>query len=114
MIAIHRVEQCIKDCLDCYRICARTLEHCLGKGGPHAEPGHVQLLIDCMSICRSSADFMVRGSRHHPLVCRACAEICRECARDCRRIDDDREMQRCAEMCERCATECERMTVATV
>ncbi len=60
------MEECIQNCLDCYRVCLEMVTHCLQMGGRHAEASHIRLLLDCVEICRTSADFMLRGSpRHH-------------------------------------------------
>jgi hypothetical protein len=103
------MQQCIRNCLDCYRVCLETLNHCLLKGGKHAEAGHIRLLLDCAEICRTSADFMIRGSDLHGRTCGVCAEVCRRCAEDCEGLADDEPMKACAEMCRRCAESCQRM-----
>lgn len=99
----------LRDCLDCYEACIRTEEHCLEMGGRHVQAEHLRLLRDCASICRVSADFMLRGSAHAPALSRVCAEICRRCADDCASFAGDTEMKKCAEQCRRCAESCERM-----
>lgn len=104
--------QCAKECRTCYETCVSTLQHCLEKGGKHAAAEHVRLLTDCIEICRTSADFLLRGSSLHPATCRACAEVSRKCAEDCRRFPDDKQMQACAEACDRCAKSCEKMSAA--
>jgi hypothetical protein len=88
--------------------------HCLEKGGRHAEPQHIRLLLDCAEICQTSANFMVRGSDLHAATCRACAEVCERCADDCERMADDEMMRRCAEICRRCAASCAQMAGAAV
>lgn len=108
------MQQCIKDCLDCYQSCVQTVQQCLTKGGKHAEPDHLTLLYDCASVCRVSADWMMRGSPRHHQTCRLCAELCRECAQDCRKFAGDKEMARCAEACDRCFKSCEKMAAAGV
>lgn len=106
------MEQCAKECLDCYQECVTTLQHCLTKGGKHVAADHVRLMTDCLEICRTSADFLLRGSSLHHATCRACAEACRKCAEDCRKFTDDKEMQACADVCDRCAKSCEKMAAA--
>ena len=56
------LQQCIQDCLDCHSICLVTASHCLHLGGPHAEAQHLQVLLDCAEVCRTSARFMLRRS----------------------------------------------------
>lgn len=83
-------------------------EHCLKTGGKHVQPEHLKLMADCAQICRTAADFMIRNSPRHGLVCRACAEICEACARDCESVG---EMEECVSACRRCAASCEQMAV---
>jgi len=110
MAGTPSMDDCIRNCTDCHTVCLETVSHCLTKGGAHAEAGHIRLLLDCVDICRTSADFMIRGSRFHYLTCGACAEICAACADQCDRMADDAMMKRCAEMCRRCAESCRAMS----
>ena len=104
------MQQCIDECLNCHSICLETVTHCLQKGGPHAEANHIRLLLDCVEICQTSANFMLRGSDLHTRTCAVCAEVCQRCAEDCERIDpNDSMMKACADACRRCAESCERM-----
>jgi hypothetical protein len=77
------MRECIENCTNCHAICIATIQHCLGKGGRHANQDHIRLMADCAQICRTSADFMIRGSERHVLTCGVCAEICQRCAEDC-------------------------------
>lgn len=103
------MQACIDQCNECHNICDETLRHCLEKGGPHAEAGHVTLLQDCMQICRTSADFMLRGSERHEKTCEVCASICEQCAEQCADMADDKQMQKCAKICRQCAESCHEM-----
>ena len=107
------VRQCIDECVRCNEVCLSTIPYCLEQGGHHAAEAHIVLLQDCATICRTSADFMLRGSDEHPRICAACAAICRRCADECDQFDDD-VMSACAEECRRCAESCERMATAVV
>ncbi len=100
---------CIQDCQSCHNICLESVAHCLGMGGEHAYPQHIQLLLDCSEICQTSANFMLRGSALHPRTCAVCAEVCERCAPSCERFTDDALMQRCAEACRVCARSCRAM-----
>ncbi len=102
------LKDCIENCTECAAVCAETVQYCLEKGGDHAAPAHVRLLLDCIDICRTSAAFMIRGSELHAETCRACAEVCARCADECSRFDDER-MEACAEACRRCAESCRAM-----
>jgi hypothetical protein len=106
------MQKCIDECLSCYSICERTAQHCLELGGKHAAPGHIRTLLDCAEICRTSAEFMLRGSQFHRQTCAVCAEVCRACEESCRGMGGDKTMKECADACRRCAESCERMASA--
>jgi hypothetical protein len=104
------MDECIRNCTECHTICMKTVTHCLGVGGKHADQAHIRMLLDCAQICATSADFMTRGSPLHRLTCGACAEICQQCADDCERMaGGDEQMLQCVEMCRRCAASCRDM-----
>jgi hypothetical protein len=107
------MRQCINACLSCYASCRETKSHCLDMGGKHAAREHQTLLSDCAEACFTSADFMLRGSKHHQRYCEICAELCQDCARDCERMaGGDQTMLRCVESCRQCADTCRRMAHA--
>lgn len=104
------LRRCIENCTACHAACLETMAHCLGRGGAHAARDHIRLLADCADICRTSADFMLRGSAHHAAVCAVCAEICELCAAECEAFPDaDAMMRDCADACRRCAASCAQM-----
>jgi len=103
------MEQCIRLCEECHHTCLETITYCLGQGGRHAEAGHIGLLLDCATICHTSADFMLRSSPLHGRICAVCAEVCGHCAQDCDQFGDDAQMKACADACRRCADSCRRM-----
>jgi hypothetical protein len=105
----EQMQDCIQQCLKCQRVCLETMTYCLDKGGAHAEPGHIRLLLDCAEICRTSADFMLRGSDLHSLTCEVCAEICSECADDCESFEGDPRLRDCERVCRACADSCQAM-----
>lgn len=106
----EEVRKCIEDCIQCYRICTETVQHCLKMGGKHAEASHIGELLDCARICDISAEFMLRSSRFQHEECRICADVCRACAESCNRLaEGDRLMLDCADTCRRCAASCDRM-----
>lgn len=104
----EQMEQCIQHCLDCHIVCTQTIPYCLQMGGAHSESDHIRLMLDCVQICQASADFMLRESPRHVLVCAACAVICARCAEACARFEDER-MDECAEVCRQCAESCQEM-----
>lgn len=103
------MQECIDRCQSCQEICLSTLTHCLEKGGKHAAPEHIQMLLACAEICDTSARFMLLDSEFHSRTCEVCAEVCDACARGCERLGDDEVMQQCAEICRRCAESCHQM-----
>ena len=104
---------CIEACTYCHAVCLHTIQHCLHKGGPHADADHIRTLTDCAEICATAADFMNRGSAMHTETCRACAAICERCAAHCQHLNDDEFMQRCIDASQKCAAMCQEMSAAT-
>ncbi len=105
----HDMNGCIDECEKCHRVCVEAASYCLEKGGRHAAPAHVRLLMDCAEICQTSANFMLRGSAAHKIICGACAEICERCAESCDGMSDDAQMKACAKTCRDCAESCRSM-----
>jgi hypothetical protein len=103
------VEQCVQNCEECHQACVELLTYCVEKGNKHTDPEHIRILRDCAEICQTSANFMLRGSKLHSLVCNVCAEICRRCAESCQKFSDDDTMRKCADMCRKCAETCQKM-----
>jgi hypothetical protein len=101
------LSKCRDACLSCQTSCIETAIHGLAKGQPHPRD-LIRLLWDCSEICATSASFMSRGSRFHPLTCRVCATLCTACAEACRGSDDPI-LARCAAACEDCARLCNEM-----
>lgn len=105
--ATNQMQDCIEECLRCYRSCfGMAMTHCLERGGKHTEPGHFRVMMACAEICRTTAHFGLMNSRHTSHVARECIEICDQCAADCDRLGD---MDECAEQCRRCARVCREM-----
>ena len=104
------MRECLRNCLECHRICTESVAHVMHGGGAHNETEHLVALLDCAQMCALHAEFMARGSPHHTHLARECAEICNACAALCEKhADPDGEMQACAEACRRCADPCSRM-----
>lgn len=102
------VESCLQSCEECHHVCVELLTYCVEKGNKHTEPDHIRVLRDCADICQTAANFMLRGSKLHALVCQACAEICLRCAESCEKMNDEK-MNMCAEICRRCSDACKKM-----
>ena len=103
------MRRCAEECHSCHDICLETISHCLHKGGHHADPHHIRLMMDCVQICQTSGDFMLRGSDLHAHTCQACSVVCAKCADDCAKMGDDAVMKACAAQCRRCADSCSKM-----
>ena len=103
------MQQCINECLNCHSTCLITASHCLQMGGKHADARHIQTLLACAEICRTSAAFMLLGTELHTTTCAACEEVCTRCADSCERMGNDAQMMACAETCRRCAESCRQM-----
>jgi hypothetical protein len=104
------MQECIELCWASRHECQKTLfTHCLEKGGEHLEAEHVKLMADCIQICQTAADFMVRRSPMHVAVCEACADICEACADSCEAVGGA-EMLHCAETCRESAAACRAMS----
>jgi hypothetical protein len=107
------MQTCLSDCLKCYELCMQLIPYCLEKGGKHANPEHMKLLMDCAEMCQTSANFLLRGSKQHASTCTTCALICRVCGISCDEFgEDDEQMKACAAACFKCAESCEAMAAA--
>lgn len=99
------MDECIRNCTDCHRMCLHeALDTSTGK--PHS-PELTRLLLNCADICQTSARFMISGSTHHIQTCAVCASLCEACAEACASVAG---MHECEEMCRRCATSCHGMS----
>ena len=108
-----KMEKCITDCANCFKSCAISFRHCIEMGGPHALPKHLNLLKDCMGICKLSEEFMLRDSMHAKCICEECVKICELCAQSCEETDpNDEQMKECAKLCRECAMSCKDMVSA--
>lgn len=107
----QEVQHCIQECTECHRSCLEIIQYCLQHGGEHAEPEHIRLLMDCAEICQTSANFMIRNSDLHTIICEACSEVCQQCSEDCDQFTGDNQMKNCAEICRRCAESCQQMAI---
>ena len=110
----EQIQHCIMLCQECHGMCLQTIPYCLTQGGAHADPAHIRLMLDCVEICQTSANFMLRHSPLHGRTCGICAEICEACAQNCDRLGEDGQMKLCADACRRCAQECRSMAAKAI
>lgn len=105
----QEMQHCIQECTNCHTVCTQTVNYCLEQGGKHAQAQHIGLLLDCVEICSTSADFMLRGSSFHAKTCGVCADVCERCAQSCDQFGDDEQMKACAQARRSCASSCQQM-----
>lgn len=103
---------CIERCQHCHDVCVEAVLYCLERGGDHAGPAHISLLLDCAAACAIAGDSMLRGSPVHGLLCAACGAVAERCADSCEELGDDQQMQACARECRRCADACRGVAAA--
>lgn len=103
-------EEAIERSLDCFRVTTNCLQHCLSRGGEHADQRHISLMKECAEISRLTASFMIEKSDFSHDLCGLCAKICDACADSCEEIcPEDVMMNLCANACRRCADSCRNM-----
>lgn len=102
------LDSCVRLCEEAERACSRALARALERGGLHADPERLRLLMECGRTCARSAQILLRGWWEQAPVCLECAELCEICASECCG-SDDAELRACAAACRRCAQCCRRM-----
>lgn len=65
----------------CANVGQKTLAYCLQHGGRHTDAVQYEAVIDCAEFCRTTLDFLVRGSEMA-----RCAEAYRRTADACREM----------------------------
>lgn len=102
------MERCIDQCTATHQAALTVSGHALRHGGEENASRVIRVLSDCVELCQTAANFMLRGSPNHTRVCALNAEICREVARECGKFDDE-PMRRMVEIATECAETCEAM-----
>ena len=77
-----KMDECILNCLSCFKICEETLTRCFTETG-HKDSNHLALLMACSEICNTSSKFMLLNSKFHSDICGVCSKVCKECADSC-------------------------------
>lgn len=104
----RQTQDAIKALQHCHAMChSMAMTHCLEKGGEHASPQHLRLMLDCAATCAFTADALGRKSQFHTLFAALCAEVCATCGEDCDAIGD---MEPCVEACRDCAKKCREIS----
>jgi hypothetical protein len=102
------VAECISACEECKAICENVLfNHMLPRGGSHIDAENVGLILDTISICQTTADFLRRNSLAHVFICHACVVICSACAKSCEALAQEHpKIRECGNACAKCAKRC--------
>ncbi|NIP81500.1 MAG: hypothetical protein GWM90_20710 [Gemmatimonadetes bacterium] len=100
--------RCIDECTRTHQVCLTASGHALRHGGAENTAHVIRVLSDCVEICQTAANFMLRGSPNHRQVCSVSARICREVAEECS-VFDDEVMRQVVEVTTACAETCEAM-----
>jgi hypothetical protein len=103
-----KANDCMAECGACGETCAKTVSFCKREGGAHAAAAHLKLMSDCATMCKTSKDFMSKGSDFQKQVCKVCADACSKCADSCATLKG-KAMADCAAQCRKCATTCTKM-----
>jgi hypothetical protein len=103
------LSDCVNACLKAHRACTESAIHGIQQGGPAADWELIQLLLDCADITQTCANFMLRSSRLHHLICQAASEVADRCAFACEKLaSEDIRLRECADSCRRAATWCRK------
>ena len=106
------IRACVRECLDCHRVCLETVSQLQGAGALVSVSG-IRLIFDCAELCRTTAGFLRGGSDLVRRACALCAEACSRCADYCEGLDGGgQQVAACAKALRRCAEAC--ATVASL
>ena len=93
------------NCSECQKECEKTLSYFKKKGGKYTEAKNIQILEDCISSCKASAEFQSRQSSNSSKIMAVCSEICKQCAQMCKDMNDPK-LAECIKTCLDCADCC--------
>lgn len=102
------MQQCIDDCTRTHQALLTASGHALREGGRENTAHVIRVMSDCVEMCQTAANFMLRGSPNHRKTCGVNAELCRQVAEECGKFDDE-VMEKVAELATACAESCEKM-----
>ena len=100
--------RCIDSCTRMHQVALTAAGHALRHGNGENSNHVIRVLSDCVEMCQTAANFMLRGSPNHTRVCAVNAEICREVAKTCGEFEDEA-MRTVTKAAEECAEACESM-----
>ena len=101
------MQACIDECQKCHILCLSTATYIsLDPARRRSTPEQIRAMLDSAQICATTADFMARGSLHHAVMCRLCADICEDFIRTCTNMPG---VESCIAACKVCAQSCRKM-----
>jgi len=99
------------NCKACAETCQKTLDYCTKKGGKYAEASITNGLKDCVTACKSTDDFLNRGSAYLQAKSAALAiDAATNCAKSCDKFNTDNQMLACANECRKCIGNCQKIS----
>lgn len=100
------VQLSIDKCLQCASMCSAYLEEHKQLSG---DSSTLKIVLECISICLSTAKLISIGGQNAQIMCNACIEICEYCASS---FEANRDMGsfECAEACKNCVEGCRQLS----
>lgn len=93
------------NCDSCANFSAKTLNYCVSKKGEYGKATLTNALKDCIGACKSTSDFIARGSKYQKdsaaITIKACNELIKACGGS--GVSGDVQMKACADECRKCA-----------
>ncbi len=87
------------NCESTARMCQKAMDYCNEKKGKFSDSSVSNAIKDCMSACKSTDEFLRRGSKLSGKSSALCVEACNECAKACDQFKDDLQMTSLANEC---------------
>lgn len=99
------------NCKSCAETCQKTLDYCTQKGGKYAEASVTNALKDCITACKSTDDFLNRGSAYLQTKAAGLAvDAATNCAKSCDKFNTDNKMLACANECRKTIGNCQKIS----
>jgi hypothetical protein len=97
--------------LECAATCEWCADQCLNEDQLKKLIDCIRTDRDCATICRSSAELLIRDSKYSAQVIDICEQVCRDCAEECEKHEHDH-CRACADACRRCEEVCKNYKVS--
>jgi hypothetical protein len=99
----------IRSLMQCAVECENCANACLNEGDQLPMMVNcIRLDRDCATICRATAELIIRGSDIADKMIGICADLCRRCADECER-HDMHHCRECARACRDCEEACKNV-----